>query len=267
MNPRVSPEGRRIAVEAQGLRIDVLDLQRQTLIRLTPEAPGTSFVIWNRDGSTAVFRRYNTPYWVATDGSGREGRVPGGIPNDYPSGAGPDADSVLMTRVQADTGGDIFLHSLSGAFKPKPLVATRSYEGGAQLSPDGRWLVYVSTESGQFEIQVRRYPALDRKWHVSAGFGVQPRWRADGREIFYRDGQNMAAVPFDGSKQEPSIGVPVALFKDEYDLGQGITIANYDVTKEGRFVMLRTDTKGASLRLVMNWSEELREIIARGGVR
>src|SRR5262249_35023590 len=67
LNPRVSPDGRRVLVEVRGLRLDVLDLERQTLMRLTPEAPGTTFPIWNQDGSCVVFRHYSTPYFFATD--------------------------------------------------------------------------------------------------------------------------------------------------------------------------------------------------------
>jgi serine/threonine protein kinase/Tol biopolymer transport system component len=266
LNPRVSPDGRRVMVEVQSLRLDALDLDRQTISRLTAEAPGTVFSLWNSDGTAIVFKRFNAPYWIATDGSGRGGPVPAGVTNDFLSGQGPDPDSFLCTRISAQNAADIFLMSISGKFAPKPLIATPAYEGGAQLSRDGRWLVYVTSESGRLETAVRRYPSLERKWQVSSGFGVQPRWRTDGREIYYRDGENMMAVPFDGSKDEPVIGKPVALFKDEYDLGQGVTNAAYDVTRDGGFILLRRDAKGAGLSLILNWTEELKEIIARGGV-
>ena len=90
---------------------------------------------------------------------------------------------------------------------------------------------------------------------------------ADGREISFRDGQNRLTVPFDGSREEPIIGKPEVLFKDDYDFGQGLTTANYDRTRDGRFVMLRRDTRGISMSLVLNWAEELKEIMARGGVK
>lgn len=157
--------------------------------------------------------------------------------------------------------------SASGAFEPKRLISTRTYEGGAQLSPDGRWLVYVSNESGQSEILVRQYPALGRQWEASEGLGNQPRWSAAGREIYYRNGAQLMAVPFDGSRDEPVIGKAAALFKDEYDFGQGTTIPNYDVTREGRFLMLRRDPQGGTLRLVLNWTQELKDILAKGGTR
>ena len=267
MNVRLAPDGRRILLEAAGLRLDALDLERETVSRLTPDTPGTTFSIWSRDGRHIIFRRYNSPYWLSADGSGQQGTIPGGVSNDYPSGPGPDPDTFFSTRIGPYTAGDIFLLSRSGTAEPKSLIATPSYEGGAQLSPDGRWLVYVTLQSGQSEITVRRYPALDRQWQISAGFGVQPRWQADGREIFYRDGQHMRAVPFDGSRDEPIVGRPSVLFQDDFDLGQGITIANYDVTRDGRFLMLKPDSQGVGLRIVVNWKHELQRIMAEGGVR
>jgi Tol biopolymer transport system component len=267
MNPRVSPDGRRVLVSRDGLQLEAWNLERGTLARLTTPAPGTNFPVWSRDGSRVVYRRFNSPSWTSADGSGRQGEVAGALTNDYPTAAGPDSDSVLVNRIQPETVGDVLLLSMSGAFEPRPLIATRAYEGGAQLSPDGRWLVYASAESGQSEIQVRRYPALDRQWPVSEGGGFQPRWSASGREIYYRGGPTLTAVSFDGSRSEPVIGKPTALFRDEYDLGQGITIANYDVTPDGRFLMLRRDVQGGHLRIVLNWTEELKQILAQGGAR
>jgi eukaryotic-like serine/threonine-protein kinase len=267
LNPRISPDGRRVMVEAGGSRLEAWNLERRSRELLTATAPGTSFPIWNKDGSRIFFRRYNTPVWVSADGSGRRGEVKSTMANDYPSSSGPDLDTLLVTRIQPETSGDVFLMSASGAFEPKRLISTRTYEGGAQLSPDGRWLLYVSNESGQSEILVRQYPALGRQWGISEGLGNQPRWNPDGREIYYRNGTHMMAVPFDGSRAEPVIGKAAALFKDEYDFGQGTTIPNYDVTRDGRFLMLRRDAQGGNLRLVLNWTEELKQIFARGGVR
>ena len=267
MNPRASPDGRRVMVNRDGMQLEAWNLERGTLSRLTTPAPGTNFPVWTSDGSRIVYRRFNSPSWIAADGSGQQGEVAGALANDYPTAAGPDPDSVLVGRIQPDTAGDVYLLSLSGAFEPRSLIATRAYEGGAQLSSDARWLVYASAESGQSEILVRRYPALDRPWPVSEGGGFQPRWSVDGREIFYRGGPTLTAVSFDGSKSEPVIGKPTALFKDEYDVGQGITVANYDVTPDGRFLMLRRDAQGGHLRIALNWTEELKQILAKGGVR
>ena len=147
------------------------------------------------------------------------------------------------------------------------MIATRAYEGGAQLSPDGRWLLYQSDASGRAEIYVRRYPALNRQWQVSEGGGVQGRWSRTNREIYYRSGQRIVAVALDASGTEPVFGKPTALFADDYDFGAGTSIANYDVTPEGRFMMIRRGANGGKLRVVVNWTEELKKILAVGGVR
>ena len=77
----------------------------------------------------------------------------------------------------------------------------------------------------------------------------------------------MMAVTFDGSGAEPIVGKPVALFTDEYDFGQNASVANYDVTRDGRFIMLRRGTRGGRLRAVINWTEELKHVLAAGGAR
>ncbi len=266
-NPRVSPDGKRLLVERNSSVSEVLELARGTRTQLAAPAFGTSFSTWTSDGERVVSRRFNVPQWVAADGSGRFGLIPGGSVNDYPSAPGPDPESILSVRIRPETAGDLYLTSIGGAFEPKALLATPAYEGGPQLSPDGNWLLYQSNASGQPEIFVRSYPALDRAWQVSEGGGVQTRWSADGREIYYRSGQRMMAASFEGRGAEPALGRPGLLFADEYDFGQGLSIANYDVTRDGRFVMLRRTPSGGRLHVVLHWTEELKRLLATGGLR
>jgi serine/threonine-protein kinase len=245
----------------------LVDLARGTRAVLAPAAVGTLFVTWTSDGTRLVFRRFHTPSWAAADGSGVMAPVPGGDVNTSPASAGPDPGTFIGIRLRPDTGGDIYLFSVEGAVAPKPLVATPAYEGSPHLSPDGRWLAYQSNESGQPEIYVRRYPELDRAWPVSEGGGVQVRWSPTGRELFYRGGGRVMAVAFDGSGREPELGRPRALFVDVYDFGQGLSIPNYDVTRDGRFLMLRRAAQGGRLRVVLNWTEELKRTLAASGAR
>jgi serine/threonine-protein kinase len=266
-NPRISPDGRRLLVESGGNVIEALDLARGTRARLTAGAMNMTFSTWSADANRVVFRRFGSPFWAATDGSGNTGPVPGATVNDYPTSPGPDPDSFIAVRIRPETSADAFLMSISGAFKPKPLIVTPAYEGGVQLSPDGRWLLYQSDASGRAEIYVRRYPALDRQWQASEGGGVQARWSRNSREIYYRSGQRIVAASLDASGAEPVFGKPTALFPDDYDFGAGISIANYDVTPEGRFMMIRRGANGGKLRLVFNWTEELKQILAAGGLR
>ena len=266
-NPRISPDGRRLLVENGVNFIEALDLARGTRARLTSSAFGTLMSTWTADGNRVVFRRFHSPCWTRADGGGDAAPLPAAGVNDWPTSPGPDPDSVIVVRIRPETGGDVFLISISGAFEPKPLIVTPAYEGGAQLSPDGRFLLYQSNASGQAEIYVRPYPALDRQWQVSEGGGVQARWSRNSREIYYRSENRIVAVPISTSGKEPVFGKPVALFADEYEFGQGISNPNYDVTPDGRFVMLQRSPNGGKLRAVIHWTEELKRILAAGGVR
>ncbi|MEO8502506.1 MAG: protein kinase [Acidobacteriota bacterium] len=263
--PRVSADGRRLLLE-DAQTLEVLDFERGTRSQIARGTFGTSFPNWSADGQRILFRRFNVPVWVATDGSGRGGAIPSATINDYIGARGPDADSVLVGRIQPKTAGDLFLMSISGAFPPRQLLATPAYEGAAELSPDLRWVVYQSNASGAPEIYIGRYPALERAWQVSEGGGAQPHWSRNGAEIYYRGGGKMMAATFDGSAGEPRLGRPTALFVDEYDFGPGISSPNYDVTSDGGFILLRRSQASGRLHLVLNWSDELRRIIAAGGV-
>jgi len=172
-----------------------------------------------------------------------------------------------VTRIQPGSLHDIFLLSTSGAFEPKPIVVTSASEGGPHLSPDQRWIAYAEAYGGRTAVFLRRYASLAHKWQVSEGSGTHTRWSADGREIYYRDGTSMMAVPFDGSSDEPVMGKATPLFRDLYEYGPGLTNANYDATPDGRFLMLRGESQGGQLHIVLNWTEDLKQIIARGGVR
>jgi eukaryotic-like serine/threonine-protein kinase len=266
-NPRVSPDGRRLLVARDGTAIEVLDLARGTETRLTPPALGTGFATWLAGGRRVLFRRLEAVTWIAADGSGTEGLVPQAIRRDWPTAAGPDPDSALVARWQSETGSDVFLLSMTGKAEPRSLIATPANEGGAQFSPDGRWLLYQSDTSGAAEIFVRPYPGLDRAYQVSAGGGFQPRWNPATMEICYRAGGRMVAVPFDGRGAEPVVGKPLPLFDDDYDFGVGIANPNYDITRDGRFVMLRRGPRSGTLRVALHWTDELRLILEKGGVR
>ena len=264
--PRVSGDGRRLLLEGSRT-LEALDFERGTRTRIAGGTFGTSFAIWSADDQRILLRLQTVPRWVAADGSGRGGALPGATINDYPSAPGPDPDSLVTVRIRPETAGDILLTSIGGAFEPRTLIATPAYEGGPELSPDGRWLVYQSNASGEPEIYVRAYPALDRAWQVSEGGGSQTRWSRDGREIYYRGAGQVMAATFDGSSAEPRLGRPTSLFADEYDFGPGITTPNYDVTRDGRFIFLRRTPDSGRLQVVLHWFPELERRLAESKAR
>jgi serine/threonine-protein kinase len=257
-NPRVSPDGRRLAVDDNLMAQAIVDLARGTSVTPIEPAPGSGFVTWNSDGTRLMFRRYSRPYSISAGGKQDGGPVKYSESNDFPTGAGPGPDDMLVVRTATSQGAEVFQFSLSGAYPPKLLVSGRGYQGGAQLSPDGRWLLYQSDETGQAEIYVRAYPALDRAWQVSVGGGIQARWGAGGREVFYRTGNPMVGVTFDGRGAAPVLGKPQVLFDQPFEYGQGISIANYDVLPDGRFVMLRAEPGGAPFHVIRHWADQLR---------
>jgi hypothetical protein len=132
-------------------------------------------------------------------------------------------------------------------------VKTPAYEGGARLSPDGKWLAYVSNESGQNEIYVRPFGGPDRRWQVSAQGGTQLVWNPNGREIFFRDGNKMMAVDVSVGAEGLTLSPPHVLFEQRYAFGAGITIANYDVSRDGqRFLMVKDEASAGRLNVVLN---------------
>jgi Tol biopolymer transport system component len=264
--PRVSRDGKRLLLEGAQV-IEALDFERGTRTRIAGGTFGTSFATWSGDDQRILFRPHTMPVWVAADGSGRGGALPGATVNDYPASPGPDLDSMLTVRVRPGSAGDIVLTSIGGTVPERPLLESPGYEGGPALSPDGRWLLYQSNESGDPEIYVRRYPELERSWQVSEGGGAQAAWSRDGREIYYRAGGRFMAATFDGRAVEPLLGRPAMLFADEYDIGPGITSRNYDLLPDGRFVFLRRTPASGRVHVVLNWLPELERRLAAGGVR
>ena len=99
---------------------------------------------------------------------------------------------LLFMENNPDTSWDLWVLPLDGNRKPVPYIRTEFSEAMGQFSPDDRWVVYTSDESGQNEIYVQPYPADGSKWQISTGGGLQPRWSADGKELFYLtpDGRN-----------------------------------------------------------------------------
>ena len=152
----------------------------------------------------------------------------------------------------------MFTLSLSSEREPRPVVKTPGYDGGAQVSPDGRWMTYVSTESGQFEVYVRPYPEPDRKLLVSTQGGTHPKWNPNGKELFYRTGNKMMVVAVSTRGADIILSQPRVLFEHRYAFGTAQTIANYDVSRDGqRFVMVKDDSASGRFNIVLNWQEEL----------
>ena len=166
-----------------------------------------------------------------------------------------------------DQDDDIGIVALDGVGAVTPLLGTAFQERNAEVSPDGRWLTYESDESGQLEIHVRPFPDVDGgRWQVSTSGGTQPVWAPDGRELFYRSGDALMAVPIE-TGQGFMWGNPAVLFEGQFAPSLGGR--NYDVSPDGQqFLMLKLgsvddvpDAPEARITIVQNWFEELRRLV------
>jgi hypothetical protein len=183
-SPRLAPDGRRIAVHMGG-SLWIHDSVRRTFTRTTSDdAVGSGFTAWDPDGKRVAFRSRTGMRSIEVDSGKRSLPLQGstGI-RDIPNSVSPDRDTPAFTRQDGETSGDIYVASLSDRFPPRPVVRTPAYEGGAQFSPDGRWLAYASNESGRFEVYVRPYDESQRRFAVSSDGGSYPLWRRDGAEL------------------------------------------------------------------------------------
>jgi eukaryotic-like serine/threonine-protein kinase len=264
-SPSLSPNGDRIAVEiGDDGKFDIwlLDLARQALSRVTSDGV-SRYPMWTPDGLRVGMVRRRTGsmdlYWQMPDGSGVQPLVQG----EYPSWIGswtPDAGTLVYMQDNPVTHSDLWAIDLKGQRAFRPLVQTPAREYGGRLSPDGRWLSYVSDETGRFELYVVPFQARQPRWQVSHGGAREAIWSRDGRELFYRDGNRMMAVKVSGTKTFLP-GRPEVLFERDYFQTGGPGIMNYDVTPDGqRFLMLkRADNSGARLTVVQGLRQLIRQ--------
>lgn len=182
-----------------------------------------------------------------------------------PVAASPDGRFVLYSAEGANAQSDLWALPLAGERKPFSVVQTRFDDVQAQFSPDGRWLAYASNQSGRHEIYVRTFPEPGGQWQVSTGGGIYPRWRPDGRELFYvAPDSRLMAVPIRVASDQRALdpGVAVPLFPTRLATGTGtaqtglLARPQYAVAPDGRFLLNVTadDAAPPPITVVLNWT-------------
>ena len=174
-----------------------------------------------------------------------------------------DGNYLLYTVSVPETGDDLWYLERDGegnGWEPRPFLQTPSNEHSPKFSPDGRYVAYMSEESGQSEIYVRPFSEGSPEVTISANGGNKPRWRRDGKELFYTEGNKLMAVSV---STEPSFsaGSPAPLFEHP-SLGEVAWACQYDVSADGRRFILTEPVGEApepSIRVVQNWYEEFRD--------
>ena len=223
----------------------------------TSALPYVGFPVWSRDGTSIYYRSNDGIQLHRADGEGTRKVLPNTGVSDYPASLSADGSTLVILRITPETAGDLYSTPAAGG-DVTPVLVTKAYEGGPQLSPDGKWLLYVSNESGgRMEVFLRPFGGADRKWPVSGGGGLHPLWSRDGKQIFYRSGQQMVAVNFT-PLPNVQLGTPRVLFDRRYEFGPNLTFPNYSLSADGReFLMVQQEPGGRHMNLVLNWVQTL----------
>ena len=258
---RISPDGRRLAYSfnapGQGSTdLWVYDLERDTASRLTFEEGGEERPVWSPDDRYVYYtsdrRNDGVIFRRAADGSGGAeeiGTTPQGI---WTLDASHDGGWLVIGAVGSDTNQDIFRFDLATK-AITPLVATPFNDQWPALSPDDRLLAYASEQSGRWEVYVQALGGERGRWQISNGGGGDPRWRADGRELYFYTPPDRLSVVEVTPGAVPRFSAPRELFRQE-------PFESYDVTPDGqRLVALRSadSDRDRPLTLVTSWTERL----------
>ncbi|MDQ5871124.1 MAG: hypothetical protein M3547_02840, partial [Acidobacteriota bacterium] len=263
-DPRFSPDGRRVALGiGDPGDIWIHDLSRGLRTRVTFAAPDDYAVIWSPDGGRVAFSSQRSGagdiYAKAASGTGDDQLLTGSKVFKVPTSWSPDGRFLLYQAPGDRTRWDVWMLSLSDG-KTTPILQTEFEEVGGAVSPDGRWLAYVSNESGRFEVYVQPFPGPGGKWQVSTAGGNYPVWRGDGKELFYLalDGKFMAVEIRTGAAVES--GIPKALFGVPT---KGSSGRNFDVSADGQRFLVNTPVEvekefSPPIVLVQNWTAAMK---------
>jgi dipeptidyl aminopeptidase/acylaminoacyl peptidase len=263
--PNLSPDGRRAAVQRTvGGNADIflMDLMRDgSLTRFTFDPASDVTPIWSPDGTEIVFSSTRKGaydlYRKASNMVGAEELLLGTQKIKVPQDWSRDGRFLLYNENDPKSGPDTWALDLNAKEqKPFAVANTAFDESQAQFSPDGHFVTYQTNESGQYQIVVQTFPQATGKWQVSTGGGRSPRWRADGKELYFiaPDGKLMAAtVTASGSAFEP--GTPVALFQTRIYNGVTPVRPQYAVSKDGRFLINQAveESTASPITLILNW--------------
>jgi serine/threonine-protein kinase len=267
--PRLSPDGGRLAV---GIAEDlwVIDLERGARTRVTNGQTSRLFpYTWTPDGREILFssRSATEIQRVPADGSGRPVVVLGGQHQQWPTSWSAVAQGLAYYVNNPGAARDLWVLPARPGAAPSLLLGTPFQERAGVFSPDGRWLAYVSDESGRDEVYVRPYPGPGRVFAVSSNGGTQPVWSRQAPELFYRDlaSGDLVVVPV-RTGESLSAGAPQRLFGDDefvLEMGGGAGgNPTYDVDAGGRrFVMLQATPIPAEVHVVTNWFSELARLL------
>jgi Tol biopolymer transport system component len=275
-SPQLSPDGRRVAVSRNtegSNNIWIIDVARAFPTRFTFDSSSVTAPVWTADGSRVVFRTTRSGggdlFEKPTSGTAADQTLLTTPDAKWASDITVDGKLLLFVNQDQKTYADLLALPLTGDKKPFPVVKTKFEEVEGQFSPDGQWLAYTSNESGPQQVYVQPFPGPGDKVQVSTAGGRHPRWRRDGKELFYvaLDGSLMAAAVNRRSSGTLDVASPITLFAPHWATGSNIFTSGgaqrpqYAVAADGRF-LVNVSVDEASLKpitVVLNWQSVLKK--------
>ena len=268
---RLSPDSNRLAFSRNGggtsVNMWLLEFSRSVFTRLTFSASSDWGPAWSPDGRQIAFSSDRTGvlqiYRKDAGGGGQEEQLTSGPNDKRVTDWSRDGKYLLYSQDDATGSPDLWALALEGDRKPIPLLRTRFAEVKGQFSPDGKWIAYESNESGGFEIYIRRFPSSGGQWQISNRGGTDPKWRGDGKELFYLSpNRRMMAVTIRASPASIQADTPRELFPAPVSSAP-LGTAPYDVTADGQRFLLGQAVEGGSrvqpLTVVVNWEAGLKK--------
>ena len=273
--PRFSPDGKRLAFSlsnGSGSDIWVKDMDREAPSRLSFLKGSNYFPEWTPDGGNIVFKSSDHDqsglYWIRADGAGEAQRLMDGKSNPVPESFSPDGKRLAYSEIGNSGSADVFTAQLEGdaghpkLVKPELFLGTPYHEFGSSFSPDGRWLAYMSNESGSHEVYVRPFPGPGGRWRISSAGGAYPLWSKAGHELFFRGSGGLMVAGYSASGDSFTPGKPQAWLEltssPIFGLGP-----NLHITPDGKHVafILPEDAEKQKpithLTLLQNFFDEL----------
>jgi len=272
-DPSISPNGNRVAVSmaAANARWDVwiLDLVRGTRTPITSGGANNFDPVFTPDGREVVYQCEHPVFDLCirpADGSTPSKTLLASSHDKYPVSITPDGRTLLY-HYSLSPYSEIWSLSLGDSGKATPLMTSKAANLTApRIAPNGRWLAYVSDESGPDQVYLSPYPdIMHARTQVSVSGGLGPHWTRGGKELVYRTRSGMMAVSVNPTTG--ALGAPVELFRGDYvGATNAQTLGGYDVTPDGeRFLMVRRvpGTEARSIVVVTNWIQELEREVGR----